>query len=166
MASQKRIAKELQLCMSDPIDGLTITLPSEADLGHWTVYLGGPAKTPYEGGTFELSVTFPPEYPFKAFAINFVTRIYHPNVTNDSTGNVCIAALKPDEYKPNKHVRAVLEEVRDLLIQPNPNDPLEARIADEYNTDRAEFEKNAKAYMMRFARGAVNARLSAASSSK
>jgi ubiquitin-conjugating enzyme E2 D/E len=47
----------------------------------------------------------------------------------------------------------VLEAVRGLLVEPMPDDPLEARIAEEYKADRKEFEKNAKAYVARYAKG-------------
>ncbi|KAI0393001.1 ubiquitin-conjugating enzyme [Xylariaceae sp. FL0594] len=151
MASQKRIAKEFQICVTSPIDGLVVTLPQENDLTKWTVTLAGPPSTPYEGGVFTLAVSFPPEYPFKPFSVNFSTRIYHPNVTNDDAGSICIASLKPDEYKPNKRVRDVLSDVRDLLVKPNPDDPLEARIADEFVNDRSAFEKSARNYVTRYA---------------
>jgi len=143
--------QEFQLCVSDPIDGVVVTLPQEHDMTNWSVELAGPRDTVYENGIFQLVVTFPPEYPFKPFQINFTTRIYHPNVTNDSLGNICLAALKPDEYKPNKHVKAVLEDVKGLLERPNPDDPLEPRIADEYVKDRKEFEKSARNYVARYA---------------
>lgn len=46
----------------------------------------------------------------------------------------------------------MLEAVRGLLTEPNPDDPLEARIADEYKQDRREFDKNVKAYVTRYAK--------------
>lgn len=36
--------------------------------------------------------------------------------------------------------------------EPQPDDPLEARIAHEYKNDRKEFEKNARAYVQRYAK--------------
>lgn len=50
----------------------------------------------------------------------------------------------------------MLEAVRNILVEPMPDDPLEQRIADEYRRDRAEFEKNARAYVDRYAKGSVN----------
>ena len=47
----------------------------------------------------------------------------------------------------------MLEAVRNLLVEPQPDDPLESRIADEYQNNRAEFEKNAKSYVDRYAAG-------------
>ncbi|KAI0485332.1 ubiquitin-conjugating enzyme [Xylariaceae sp. FL0804] len=151
-SSQKRISKELQECMSTPPTGITVTLPSEADLRRWDVSLAGPAGTPYAGGTWRLEVTLPADYPFKAPALRFATRIYHPNVTNDAAGGVCLAALKPENWKPASRVRGVLEAVRQLLVEPNPDDPLEARIADEFRQSRADFDKNAKSYVAQYAK--------------
>ncbi len=132
-----------------------MTLPNEADLHKWHVTIDGPEATAYAGGRFGLVVTLPPEYPFKAPAVTFATRIYHPNVTNDSAGSICLALLKAENWKPSTRLAGVLEAVRALLVEPQPDDPLEARIADEYRNERKEFEKNARAYTLRYARGPV-----------
>ncbi|KAI5867362.1 ubiquitin-conjugating enzyme [Durotheca rogersii] len=150
-SSQKRISKELQECTASPPAGMTVSLVSEADLHTWAVTLAGPAGTVYAGGVFALTVVLPPDYPFKAPQVTFATRIYHPNVTNDSVGSICLALLKPENWKPSGRVRAVLEAVRHLLIEPNPDDPLEARIADEFRSARPEFDKNARSYVARYA---------------
>ncbi|KAL7628479.1 hypothetical protein AAE478_002682 [Parahypoxylon ruwenzoriense] len=153
-SSQKRISKaSLLKCTSSPPTGMTVTLPSEADVHTWSVTLLGPPTSTYSGGTFQLSVVLPPDYPFKAPQVTFATRIYHPNVTNDSLGSICLGMLKPENWKPSSRVRAVLDAVRQLLLEPNSDDPLEARIADEYRNARPEFEKNARSYVQRYAQG-------------
>jgi ubiquitin-conjugating enzyme E2 D/E len=132
---------------------MSIALAKDEDVHRWHVTLTGPAGTPYAGGTFGIIVVLPTDYPFKAPLVTFATRIYHPNVTNDSLGNICLAALKPENWKPASRLAGVLEAVRALLIEPQPDDPLETRIADEYRTDRKEFDKNVKAYVARYAKG-------------
>ncbi|KAK6958444.1 hypothetical protein Daesc_001245 [Daldinia eschscholtzii] len=134
-----------------PPVGMMITLPSETDLYHWSVTLAGPPASVYSGGTFTLSVNLPRDYPFKAPQVTFVTRIYHPNVTNDSVGSICLSILKPENWKPASRVRAVLDSIRQLLVEPNPDDPLEPRIAEEFKNNPREFEKNARAYVARYA---------------
>ncbi|CAJ2512699.1 Uu.00g008180.m01.CDS01 [Anthostomella pinea] len=151
-SAQKRISKEFQECTTSPPPGMTITLPSETDLHKWSIQLTGPPNTPYANGVFNLTLSLPTEYPFKAPAVNFATRIWHPNVTNDATGNICLSVLKPENWKPASRVKGVLEAVRQLLVEPNPDDPLEARIADEFRTDRAEFDKNARSYVAQYAK--------------
>lgn len=151
MAS-KRIAKELGECQASPPPDVTISY-NESDIHKWDVTLAGPQGSAYEGGTFGLAITLPSDYPFKAPTVKFTTRIYHPNVTNDSMGSICLSMLKPENWKPASRIRGVLEALRNLLIEPQPDDPLEARIADEYKNDRAGFEKNAKQYVDRYAKG-------------
>ncbi|KAI0871677.1 ubiquitin-conjugating enzyme [Hypoxylon argillaceum] len=150
-ASQKRIIKEFQECTDSPPAGMTITLPSEADLHRWDIALTGPPGSLYAGGVYSVTLTLPPDYPFRAPQVNFATRIYHPNITNDSLGNICLALLKPENWKPASRVRAVLDAVRNLLVEPNPDDPLEPRIADEFRSNRPEFDKNVKSYVARYA---------------
>ncbi|KAL2143179.1 hypothetical protein VTI28DRAFT_257 [Corynascus sepedonium] len=156
MTSQnKRIAKELAECTNSPPPGISISLPNDSDLHTWHVVLEGPENTVYAGGRFGLVVSLPTDYPFRAPTVTFATRIYHPNVTNDSLGNICLGPLKPENWKPSTRLAGVLEAVRALLIEPQPDDPLEARIADEYRADRKEFEKNARTYVQRYAKGPV-----------
>lgn len=129
---------------------MTIT-PHESNISHWDVTLRGPPSTPYEGGIFGLRVELGEQYPFKAPQVRFATRVYHPNVTNDAEGAICIAALKPEQWKPATKLLSVLEAVRSLLVEPNPDDPLEGGIADEYRHRRASFDKAARDYVKRFA---------------
>ncbi|KND89510.1 Ubiquitin-conjugating enzyme E2 14, partial [Tolypocladium ophioglossoides CBS 100239] len=117
----------------------------------WHVTLSAPPSTPYHPGRFALLLTLPTDYPFKPPALRFLTRIYHPNVTNDSLGNICLAVLKPDQWKPSTKIAAVLDAVRNLLVEPQPDDPLEDRIADEFRNDRPSWEKNVKLYVQRYA---------------
>lgn len=133
---------------------MTVTLPDPANLSLWHVVLAGPAGSPYERGTFGLVVTLPPEYPFKAPHVRFATRVYHPNVTNDAEGSICVALLKPEHWKPASRLAQVLAALRQLLAEPNPDDPLEDRIAVEFRTEPAEFRKHAREYVERYARKA------------
>lgn len=109
----------------------------------------------YAGGKFGLVVALPLDYPFRAPTVTFATRIYHPNVTNDNLGSICLGPLKAENWKPSTRLAGVLEAVRALLVEPLPDDPLEARIADEFRSDRKEFDKNARAYVLRYAKGPV-----------
>ncbi|KAH7127534.1 ubiquitin-conjugating enzyme/RWD-like protein [Dactylonectria macrodidyma] len=151
MAS-KRIAKEFADVSQDPPEGFTVSLPPNESIHTWHVTLRPSAPSPYAGGVFGLVLTLPADYPFKAPVVKFVTRIYHPNITNDSLGNICLGLLKPDAWKPSTKLRAVLEAVRNLLFEPQPDDPLEDRIADEYRNDRAGWDKNVRFHVDKYAK--------------
>ncbi|KAL2132904.1 hypothetical protein VTI74DRAFT_3182 [Chaetomium olivicolor] len=154
MTSIRRIQKELSDWARSPVPGVTINV-DDTNLYRWEVTIKGPEDTVYAGGTFGVLLVLPDTYPFRPPAVNFVTRIYHPNITNDSIGNVCLSLLKAENWKPPTQIRSVLESLRNLLVEPQPDDPLEARIADEYRNERKEFEKNARSYVQRYAKGPV-----------
>jgi ubiquitin-protein ligase len=61
--------------------------------------------------------------------------------------------LKADQWKPSTKLTAVLEFTRQLLKEPNPDDAVEAKIAEVYRTDRPGFEKEAKDWTKRYATG-------------
>ena len=44
-------------------NGIVMT-PDESDIFFWIVKIVGPARTPYEKGTFYLSFEAPPKYPY------------------------------------------------------------------------------------------------------
>jgi len=149
--STKRIAKEYAELTENPPAGFTITLPDSGSLHTWHVVHQPLPSSPYHPGTFGLILTLPVDYPFKPPVLRFATRIYHPNVTNDSLGNICLGALKAENWKPSTKIAAVLEAVRSLLEEPQPDDPLEERIAEEYRSNREEWRKNVKTYVDKYA---------------
>ncbi|KAK7423433.1 hypothetical protein QQZ08_009113 [Neonectria magnoliae] len=153
MSSTKRITKEFAEVSQDPPEGFTVALPPSQTIHTWHVTLRPPAPSPYHPGTFGIVLTLPADYPFKAPVVKFATRIYHPNVTNDSLGNVCLGLLKPEAWKPSTKLRGVLEAIRNLLLEPQPDDPLEDRIAEEYRNDRPTWEKNVRINVEKYAGG-------------
>ena len=84
---QKRLQKELADLNSNPIDGVTIDLLQDSVV-NWAVHIQGPEGTPYEGGKFTISIDFSDNYPFKCPKVQFVTKIYHPNIKTES-GEIC-----------------------------------------------------------------------------
>jgi ubiquitin-conjugating enzyme/von Willebrand factor type A domain-containing protein len=54
---------------------------NEADLTYWKVVMKGPPDTPYENGTFVISVHITREFPRFAPLVRFITPILHPNIT-------------------------------------------------------------------------------------
>lgn len=55
------------------------------------------SDSPYSGGVFFLSITFPTDYPFKPPKVSFQTKIYHPNI--NANGSICLDILR-DQWSP------------------------------------------------------------------
>ncbi|CAG2110830.1 unnamed protein product, partial [Medioppia subpectinata] len=87
----KRIHKELTELQRDPPPGCTAA-PNGTDYFQWSGSIEGPPDTPYEGGLFNVQITFPANYPLSAPQISFTTTIFHPNVSQ--TGAICLDTLK------------------------------------------------------------------------
>ena len=108
----------------------------------------GPEGTPYEGGIFNLDIFFPTEYPWKPPMVNFVTKVYHPNI--NSSGSICLDILKT-KWSPALTITKVLLSICSLLNEPNPDDPLVPDIANEYKDNRTKFIDTAKSWTTAYA---------------
>ena len=88
---QKRLSKEMNDFSNAPIVGVTLDLVGD-QITNWNVHIDGPVGTPYEGGKFTVSIDFSDNYPFKCPKVQFITKIYHPNVKTEN-GEICAQAL-------------------------------------------------------------------------
>ena len=144
----KRIEKELKKFNEEEPEGLTAGPEDDSDMFKWNASLTGPENSPYEGGTFNLTMEFPKDYPFKPPKVEFTTKVYHPNVK--STGTICLDILK-DAWSPDISVSQILIAIQNLLINPNIEHPLEPDIAKQYKDDKGEYEKTAKEWTEKYA---------------
>ncbi len=140
MASVKRIQKELKELRTSPITGCSAG-PSEDNIHIWTGTIVGPEDTPYAGGIFELSISFPHDYPFRAPVVKFLTPIFHCNVSE--TGLICLDILK-DKWSPVLTIGKVLLSISSLMSDANPDDPLRPDIADLYKMNKAQHDHLAR----------------------
>lgn len=92
----KRINKELADLGRDPPTSCSAG-PTGDNLFQWQATIMGPSDSPYAGGVFFLSITFPTDYPFKPPKVSFSTKIYHPNI--NSNGSICLDILR-DQWSP------------------------------------------------------------------
>jgi len=66
---------------------------------------------------------------------------------------MCLGMLRSDEWKPPNKIVAVLNMVRNLLVEPNVDDAIEMAVAEQYKNNRKEYEKTAKEWVKRYAKG-------------
>jgi len=145
--STKRIQRELLDIQTDPPEDCSAGITND-NLLQWTAIIFGPPDTPYQGGSFQVDIEFPENYPFKAPKIRFITPVYHPNINRD--GGICLDILK-DNWSPALSIAKVLISIRSLLADPNPDDPLVAEIAREYKNNYQLFYEKAVFWTNKYA---------------
>lgn len=69
----------------------------------------GPHDTPFEDGTFKLTIEFTEEYPNKPPTVRFVSKVFHPNVYAD--GGICLDILQ-NRWSPTYDVSAILTSIQ------------------------------------------------------
>ena len=143
-----RINAEIKNLKENPVTNCSAG-PIDDDLTKWQATIFGPEGTPYENGVFTLMIEFTSEFPFKPPKIWFKTPIYHCNI--NSNGGICLDILK-DNWSPALTISKVLLSICSLLTDPNPADPLEARIAQEYMKDREKHDQTAKEWTLKYAK--------------
>ncbi|EPE36696.1 UBC-like protein [Glarea lozoyensis ATCC 20868] len=151
-SSQKRITKELAEVLGNPPEGIAVNLVDEGNVHNWNIVMDGPEGSPYEGGKFKLLLVLPTDYPFKPPKISFKTRIWHPNVTFDEHGSMCIGILKPEAWKPSSKIMSVLTATQNLLAEPVPDDAVETSAAEKFKNDRPLFNREAREYTRKYAK--------------
>lgn len=146
---QSRINKELQDLSTNPPENCNVSLVGD-DISQWRVNLLGPEGSPYEGGNFELLLTIPANYPFRAPEARFVTRIYHPNIKSDD-GSIC-TELYQTNWGPTKNIRYVIELLLSTLINPSAEQGVEPEICQLFLNDHAAYSQNARNWVNQYAR--------------
>jgi ubiquitin-conjugating enzyme (huntingtin interacting protein 2) len=143
MAAEIRLTKELkEVSKSDDTSGVRATVYSPSDKRHLLGTIIGPSGTAYEGGTFEIDIVIPSQYPFEPPRMRFITKIWHPNISSQ-TGAICLDILK-DQWSPALTIKTALLSLQALLCSPEPDDPQDAQVAQMYLNDIKEFNKTAK----------------------
>ena len=147
-----RIKKELERLKKDPPYGVSCW-PKDGRIDCLEAKVRGASDTPYEGGIFKLEIRVPERYPFEPPQVQFVTKIYHPNI--DSSGRICLDVLKSPpqgSWKPSQNISTILTSIQLLLSEPNPDDGLMAEISQEYKHNRPAFLRKAREWVELYAK--------------
>ena len=147
-----RIKKELERLRNDPPFGVSCW-PKDGRLDCLEAQLMGAKDTPYDGGIFKLEIRVPDRYPFEPPQVQFITKIYHPNI--DTAGRICLDVLKSPpqgSWKPSQNISTILTSIQLLLSEPNPDDGLMAEISQEYKHNRPGFLRTAKEWVKLYAK--------------
>ena len=122
---------------------------SGQELREWVGVILGPAGSVYQGGAFQLMLSFPEGYPIQPPAVRFVTKVFHPNVwarPDRKFGQICLDILD-DKWSPAQRVQTVLLSILALLQEPDSDSPLDKVVGEMYMRNRRMFDETAKEYM-------------------
>lgn len=151
-ARAARIAREVKNFEMKPPWGISCFPLKDNQYDNLSVILLGPKGSPYEKGTFKLTVSIPERYPFEPPLVKFITPVYHPNI--DNGGRICMDLLKmppKGTWLPTITLETLLVSLQSLLANPNPDDPLMMDIAYEYKYNMDTFIQNAKQQTEKYA---------------
>jgi ubiquitin-conjugating enzyme E2 A len=137
---KRRLLRDFKKMKNDPPQGISAA-PLNDNIMVWNAVIFGPDDTPWEGGTFKLTITFTEEYPNKPPKVKFITKMFHPNIYND--GQICLDILQ-NQWSPIYDVAAILTSIQSLLTDPNPNSPANSEAARLYTENRKMYERKVK----------------------
>jgi ubiquitin-protein ligase len=147
-ALTSRMRKELRQLLHEPGPGVSAWAVDEADIRVLGAAIKGPDGSPFDGGTFALTIQLSHQYPFEPPLVRFVTPIYHPNI--DSEGRICLDLLK-SEWTPSSNINNILLSIRMLMESPNGQDGLVADITEEFNRDINLWRRKAREFTQKHA---------------
>ena len=103
----------------------------------------------YEKGKFKVEINIPKSYPFEPPKMKFITKVWHPNISSQ-TGAICLDILK-DQWSPALTIKTALLSLQALLSCPEPNDPQDAVVAQQYLKEKDAFDRTAREWTEKYA---------------
>ena len=148
-ALHNRINKEFQELQKNKKDASVQVRLVDGNIRHWKGRIKGPIDTCYQGGTFDVDIIIPEDYPFKPPKMKFDTKIWHPNISSQ-TRAICLDILK-NEWTPALTIRTALISLQALMCEPVPDDPQDAVVAKQYMENINLFNQTAKHWVEEYA---------------
>ncbi|KFA69129.1 hypothetical protein S40285_00053 [Stachybotrys chlorohalonatus IBT 40285] len=146
----RRLAKELADMQADRDNSGVYAAPVDGvNLLHLVGSFPAPPDTPYAGGTYQVDIRIPDQYPFKSPIMKFQTKIWHPNVSSQ-TGAICLDTLGT-AWSPVQTIKTALLSLRVMLECPNPKDPQDHEVAKMLLESPERFFQVAQDWAVRFA---------------
>ncbi|KCV72839.1 ubiquitin-conjugating enzyme E2 G2 [Fonticula alba] len=158
-AALRRLMTEYRDLTIHPPPGITAGPVDESNFFEWEAIISGPAGTPFEGGLFTATLTFPSDYPLSPPKMRFTGEMFHPNVYSD--GRVCISILHPpgddphnyeqssERWSPVQSVEKILLSVLSMLAEPNDESSANVDAAKVWRSSREEYDSRIRAIARR-----------------
>ncbi|KAG6489303.1 hypothetical protein ZIOFF_050572 [Zingiber officinale] len=170
--ARKRLMRDFKRLQQDPPAGIS-GAPHDNNIMLWNAVIFGPDDTPWDGGTFKLTLQVSEDYPNKPPTVRFVSRMFHPNIYAD--GSICLDILQ-NQWSPIYDVAAILTSIQlkslmilcfgmiskelmtglklitsmpqdskvSLLCDPNPNSPANSEAARMFSENKREYNRKVR----------------------
>eukprot|EP00729_Bicosta_minor_P026314 gene26314-21323_t len=89
--AMRRLGKEYKEITKNGPEGILAGPASDGNFFEWECLIAGPTDTPFDGGLFAATLSFPRDYPLNPPKMKFTCPMFHPNIYAD--GTVCISIL-------------------------------------------------------------------------
>lgn len=126
------------------MSGHKLVLSRDDNPSDFHVKFHAPTDSLYSGGIYNVHVTLPAQYPYKSPSIGFATRIYHPNI-DEQSGSVCLDVINQTWSPMYDLVHVFTIFLPQLLLYPNAADPLNPHAASLMHNDKVR-NKSAATY--------------------
>ncbi|KAF3789486.1 Ubiquitin-conjugating enzyme E2 2 [Nymphaea thermarum] len=164
--ARKRLMRDFKRLQQDPPAGIS-GAPQDNNIMLWNAVIFGPDDTPWDGGTFKLTLQFTEDYPNKPPTVRFVSRMFHPNSKGMmyalfgvcwlmpclsfwnmvpivyADGSICLDILQ-NQWSPIYDVAAILTSIQSLLCDPNPNSPANSEAARMFSENKREYNRRVR----------------------
>ncbi|KAF3796141.1 Ubiquitin-conjugating enzyme E2 2 [Nymphaea thermarum] len=161
--ARKRLMRDFKRLQQDPPAGIS-GAPQDNNIMLWNAVIFGPDDTPWDGGTFKLTLQFTEDYPNKPPTVRFVSRMFHPNTIDSvpvasavyADGSICLDILQ-NQWSPIYDVAAILTSIQiplmlnadfsslqSLLCDPNPNSPANSEAARMFSENKREYNRRVR----------------------
>jgi len=144
-SSKRRDMDVMKLMMSD----FEVSMGDGNNPNDFYVKFYGPKSSPYEGGIWRVHVTLPSNYPYSSPSIGFCNRIFHPNI-DEASGSVCLDVINQTWSPMFDLVNVFSVFLPQLLLYPNPADPLNGEAAAMAH-DKNAYNRKIQDYVRRYA---------------
>jgi len=148
-ATMRRIHKDLSIATKETNEFFTLDpdIENTASGNKCKGIIFGHSDS-YEGGLFHFEIIFPNDYPNNPPTVNFITKIFHPNIYTD--GKVCISILHAggDEtnyeddglrWSPTQTLYCIITSIHYVLHNPNIESPANIDAAKMLRTNPEEY---------------------------
>ena len=136
-----RLMGEIRDLVKNPPDGIEYVESEENSVSEIHAVISGPEDTPFYGGKFKMKLVISEDYPNSPPKGYFLTKIFHPNISN--TGDICVNTLKKD-WSAEVTIKHILQVIRCLLIVPFPESSLNDEAGKLFMDSYEEFSSRAR----------------------